>query len=100
MKTPRYKFYELLTFLFQSEKSWQYIALNFVIRFSLSTRRKRAYNTIFVIIDKFSKIIRYISTIKNIDISDLTDFLHEKIIIKFDIFQLIISDKRNIFISN
>jgi hypothetical protein len=55
---------------------------------------------IFMIIDKFSKIIRYIFIIKNIDASDLADFLHEEIVVKFGISRLIMSDKENIFILN
>jgi hypothetical protein len=100
MKTPRYKFYKLLVFLFQSEKSWQHIALNFVTGFPPSARKKRVYNTIFVIIDRFSRMIRYISIIKNIDISDLIDFLYEEIVVKFDISRLIINDRGSIFILN
>jgi hypothetical protein len=47
-----------------------------------------------VIIDKFSKMIRYIPIIKNIDVPNLINFLYEEIVTKFDIFRLIINDKK------
>jgi hypothetical protein len=45
-------------------------------------------------------MIRYISIIKDIDVSDLADFLHEEIIARFGISRLIVNDKKSIFISN
>jgi hypothetical protein len=61
-------------------------------------RESRVFNAIFAIINRYSKIIYFISITINIDIPALAEFIYNEIIKYYDIFKLIISDKRSIFI--
>ena len=52
-----------------------------------------------MIVDKCIKMIKYISIIKIIDIAELTKVFFEKIVLRFDISNDIMSDKKFIFIN-
>ena len=54
--------------------------MNFIIDLSLSKRNKVVYNLIFVIIDKYTKIIKYLSINIKIDILKLTNMFFKKIV--------------------
>ncbi len=58
---------------------------------------KYIYNIIFIIINKYINILRYILTIKIIDSTGLIKLIFEKIILKFRVFNKIISNKDFIF---
>jgi len=65
----------------------------------LSKRYGRIYNTVFIVINKYIKILRYILTIKIIDSTGLIELIFEEIILKFRVFNRIISNKGSIFIN-
>ena len=73
--------------------------MNFVIDLSSSKRDKIIYNSIFVIVDKCTKIIKYLSIIIKIDVAKLTNMFFEKIVLHFDMSANIISDKDFLFIN-
>ena len=99
IKALRHKSYKKLNFLFISEVSWKKIFMNFIIDLSSSKRDKIVYNSILVIIDKCTKMIKYLSISIKIDVSKLTNMFFEKIVLYFDMSANIINDKNFLFIN-
>ena len=73
--------------------------MNFVIDLPSNKRDKIVYNSIFVIIDKYTKIIKYLSIIIKIDVAKLTNMFFKKIILHFNISADIVNDKNFLFIN-
>ena len=99
IKLSRHKFYEKPNSLFMSEVSWKKNFMNFIIDLSSSKRESVIYNAIFVIVDKCTKITKYLSIIIKIDAAKLTKWFFEKIVLRFDISTNIINDKDFLFIN-
>jgi hypothetical protein len=83
--------------LLQPDRLWQDIAMDFITGLPSSVRRRKAYNAILVVVDRFSKIVRYIACTIEINILDLVNQLIEEIFLKFRVPRLIISDRDSIF---
>ena len=73
--------------------------MNFVIDLSPSKRDKLVYNSIFIIVDKCIKIIKYLSIIIKINVAKLTNVFFEKIVLHFDMSADIVNDKNSLFIN-
>ena len=73
--------------------------MNFIIDLSLSKRDKVVYDLILVIIDKYTKMIKYLSVSIKIDVSKLTNVFFEKIVLHFNISADIVSDKNFLFVN-
>ena len=71
--------------------------MNFVIELVLNKKRDVVYDSILIIINRYIKIIKYISIIKKIDLVKLTKVFFEKIVLRFDISNKIVSDKNFVF---
>ena len=99
IKVSRHKSYKKLNFLFIFEVSWKEIFMNFIIDLSSSKRDKVVYDLIFVIIDKCTKMIKYLSINIKIDVSKLTNVFFEKIVLHFDMSANIVNDKNSLFIN-
>ena len=72
--------------------------MNFVINLLLSKHKKVVYNFIFVIVNRCIKIIRYILTTIKYDTIELTKIFFIEIILKFNMFNNIVNDKKFVFI--
>jgi len=57
------------------------------------------FNSLFVVVDRYIKIIKYISILKTITAERLSDVFIEYIVSKFGISKDIISDRGAVFIS-
>ncbi len=57
------------------------------------------YNLIFIIIDCYTKIIKYIFVIIRINIIELAKVFFDKIVLRFETLANIVSDKEFIFTS-
>ena len=73
--------------------------MNFVIDLSLNKRNKVVYNSIFVIINKCTKMIKYLLIIIKIDVAKLTNVFFKKIILHFDMSTDIVNNKNFLFIN-
>jgi len=58
---------------------------------------KVVYNLIFVIVNCYTKIVRYISITIRINIGKLAKVFFDKIVLYFEILANIVSDKRFVF---
>ena len=73
--------------------------MNFVINLSSSKRDKIVYDSILVIVDKCTKIIKYLLIIIKIDAAKLTNVFFKKIVLHFDMSTDIVNDKNFLFIN-
>ena len=71
--------------------------MNFVTELSLSKKRDVVYDSILMIIDRYIKMIKYISIIKKIDVAELTKVFFEEIVLHFDMSDEIMSDRDFVF---
>ena len=62
-------------------------------------RCKVVYNSIFIIVNCCTKIIKYIFVITRIDIAKLTKMFFDKIVLRFETLINIVNNKRFVFIS-
>jgi len=73
--------------------------MNFVTSLSSNKRREVVYNSIFVIVDCYIKITKYILVIIKIDVAKLIRVFFEEIVLRFEISTSITSNKEFIFIN-
>ena len=73
--------------------------MNFVIDLFSSKRKEIVYDSIFVMIDRYIKMIKYIFVTIKIDITKLTKMFFEKIVLRFDMSRDIMNDKNFVFIN-
>ena len=85
--------------MFIFEVFWKKIFMNFVIDLSPSKRDKIVYDLILVIVDKCTKMIKYLLIIIKIDVAKLTNVFFKKIVLHFGMSTDIISDRNFLFIN-
>src|SRR6266536_3887204 len=93
-----YKLYEKLMPLPQPKGIWKKILINFIINLSLSFYREIVYDAILVVINKYSKIIQFVSYNKKTTAEELAKIIESEIIKHFDIFKFCVSDRGSLFI--
>ena len=64
-----------------------------------SKKRGVVYDSILMIIDQYIKMIRYVLIIKKIDVAELTKIFFEKIVLRFDMSDEIVNDKKFMFMN-
>ena len=99
IKVLRHKLYKKLSFLSILKVSWKKIFMNFIIDLFLSKRDNVVYDLILIIINKYIKMIKYLSINIKINVSKLTNVFFEKIVLHFDMLTDIINDKDFLFIN-
>ena len=73
--------------------------MNFVIDLSSNKRKEIIYNFIFVIVNRYIKITKYIFIIVKCDNAELTKIFFNKIVLQYNIFKNIVSNRDSIFIN-
>ena len=71
VKSIRHKSHDLLQLLFQSKNSRQNWIMNFIIDLSSSKHRVEVYNSVLIMMNRYTKYVRYISTKKTWTIENL-----------------------------
>jgi hypothetical protein len=99
MKAPRHKPYGLLKPLPRPTSPWKDIAMDFITGLPPAGRRGKAYDAILVVVDRYSKMARYIACTKDIDAPELAERLCEEIVSKFGMPESIVTDRGSLFTS-
>ena len=71
--------------------------MDFITGFSPAGRKGKAYNAILVVINRFSKMARFIACTKDIDAIKMAERLTEDIISKLGMLRFTVTDKENLF---
>jgi hypothetical protein len=73
--------------------------MNFIIDLSFNVNKKIAYNSILVLVNRYTKYVRYIRIKQNWIIIQLIDAMIKELFIKCEIFEIFIIDRKSLFIS-
>ena len=83
-----------------STDSWKEIIMNMIISLLLSKCEDNIYDAILVMIDHYTKMTRYFSTINKLTAVKLTDMFFEHIVLQYRTSREIVSDWESIFTSS
>ena len=72
--------------------------MDFIIDLPLSLYRGIAYDTIFVIVDRYSKMVQFVSYNKKTTAEELIKIIKNKIIKHFGMFKFCVLNRGNLFI--
>ena len=97
MKTSHHYFYDELSSLFISTRSWTKISMNFIIEFFLSYYDDDIYDAILIIIDHFLKMTHYIFIKSTWSIENLIDVLFNKMLLIFFEIKKIVFNRKMLF---
>ena len=100
MKALRHHSYSDMQSLLCLTGSWKEIIMNMIIDLSLSKHRDNIYDVILVMIDHYTKMTRYLSTINKLTAVELTDMFFKHIVLQYRISGEIVSDWESIFTSS
>ena len=100
MKVSRHYLYSNIQSLLCLTDSWEEIIMNIITDLLLSKHKDNIYNVILVVIDCYTKMTRYFSTINKLTAVELTDMFFKHIVLQYEISRKIISDWESIFTSS
>jgi hypothetical protein len=98
VKLVKHKSHDLLQALSISKSSRQDWTMNFITDLSFSKHRDIVYDSILMIIDRYTKFSLYISSKKTWNAENLTNALIDEIFIKFEKSVFIVTDRESFFI--
>ncbi len=98
VKLVKHKSHDLLQALSISKSSRQDWTMNFITNLSSSKHRDIVYDSILMIIDRYTKFSLYISSKKTWNAENLTNALIDEIFIKFERFVFIVTNRESLFI--
>jgi len=64
--------------LFYLTSPWKEITIDFITRLLFDKYKERVYNSVFILINKYTKILRYISTNKIINTIELIELIYKE----------------------
>ena len=80
-------------------RPWKEISIDFITNLPLSKYRNYVYDAILVVINRYTKILYYILTIKKINAVELTKLFFTEITLKFGTLDSIVINRGSIFTS-
>ena len=98
-KPCRHCVYSTVTSLFISMRQFSEISMNFITNLSLNALDDHVYDAVLVVIDWYTKVMKYLLIIKFVNICGLADFTYHYIFLMFDWSEGIVSDWDSVFIS-
>ena len=99
-KTSRHRLYDELVSLLVLTRSWVEIFMNFITKLLANRHENDIYDSILVIVDKYTKMSLYIFVKSTWSIEDLIDVLFERVFLYFENVKNIVSNKDNLFTSD
>jgi RNase H-like domain found in reverse transcriptase/Reverse transcriptase (RNA-dependent DNA polymerase)/Integrase zinc binding domain/Chromo (CHRromatin Organisation MOdifier) domain/Integrase core domain len=99
VKTKRHRPYGELQPLPRPKNPWKEITMDFITDLPPSSRGGAVYNSILVVVDRFTKMALYIPVNKTITSAELADILTENIICKYGKPNGIVTDRGSVFTS-
>lgn len=74
--------------------------MDFITKFLPSTQKSSVYNTVFIVVNHYTKYIRYIPARKDWNAKLFANIMVKKVFIKFKMLRLITNDQNSFFKSN
>ena len=98
-KVHRHRPYGELQSLPQPSKPWQEISIDFITGLPPSKRQGRAYDAILVVVDRYTKMVRYLACSKKITAVELADLIFEEVFLRYGVSNGVVSDRGSLFTS-
>ena len=98
-KAPRHRPYSGLGLLPIASQPWQEISIDFVTGLPPSKYKGLVYNAILIIVDRFTKIVRYLPISTTIDAAALAELFYTEIVYRYGMPKGIVSNRGSIFTS-
>ena len=86
--------------LLHSTDSWEEIIMDMITDLSSSKHRDNVYDVILVMVNHYTKMTRYLSTINKLITVKLTDMFFKHIVLQYRTSRRIVSDWESIFTSS
>lgn len=99
MKTRRHRLYGEAQALPMPNRPWQEITMDFITDLPPGNMKGQAVDAILVIVDRYSKMSRYIATTKRCTSVDLANILRDEVIRYYGVPDGIVTDRGSIFTS-
>jgi hypothetical protein len=99
IKTIKHKSFEQLQSIFMLKRLRLEWIMNFITDLSLNISRRVAYDSILVLVNRYTKYVRYVRAKQNWIAVQLADAMIKELFIKYEIFEVIITDRENLFIA-
>ena len=99
-KTHHHRLYDELSKLSVSTKSWKKIIIDMITEFSSSKWRKKVYDSIMMIVNRYIKMTIYVSIKFTMKANEMCDLLFDDVFLKYDSSKNIISNRESLFTSN
>ena len=99
VKVARHRPYGEMQALPQPAKPWEEITMDFIVKLPPSMRNDVAYDSILVIVDRYTKMAKYFPCLETINASDLADLFLNTILPSFGTPKGIVSDRGAVFTS-
>jgi hypothetical protein len=99
MKMKHHLSYDELKSLSRLTDSWKEITMNFITNLLSSKWKKVMYDSIFMIVNHYTKMMHYLFTKKTLTVVKLVELFFEQIALKYEILNNIIIDKDSLFIN-
>ena len=78
--------------IWHSDMQFSEISMNFMTDLPSSTLNDHVYDAVLMIVDWYTKIVKYLSIIKSVDVCSLVDFMYCHIFLMFDWLEGIVLD--------
>ena len=98
-KVPRHRPYGELNSLPRPKGPWQELTMDFITGLPPSKRAGIVYDSILVVVDRFTKMARYLATKKTITAEELGELFFFEIACRFGIPAGVVSDRGSVFTS-
>ena len=95
----RYRPYREMYPLLLPNSLFQELSIDFIVNLPLSSRNGSVYNSILVVVDRYTKIARYIPCNKTYIVEKLALLFYNEIIYRYSVLNGIVSDRRLVFTS-
>ena len=98
-KSPRHRPYGQLGSLPVTNKPWKELSMDFVTGLPPSKYRGKVYDAILVVVDRFTKMVRYLPTTTTIDAAELAELFYAEIVCRYGTPAGVVSDRGSLFTS-
>ena len=99
-KAPRHRPYGELQSLPRPERPWCEVSMDFITDLPVCRQGNDEYDSILVVVDRYTKMAKYLPTRKTIDAPALASLLFDRVVTQYGIPDGIVSDRGSIFTSH